>query len=138
MVPGYVCYTYPDSGNACTIEKRVTRTRLVVTAAGCGLAAANWLRDVQQVRKRVTAAATIPAGVCNTPARALVLHNQAETVQQPSVWRTLALGELFTVRWRRIDCVQRTCLSLVGADPENNNQVPAGAGIRITPLTWYR
>ena len=28
MVPGYVFYTYLDSGYACTIEKRVTRTRL--------------------------------------------------------------------------------------------------------------
>jgi hypothetical protein len=44
QVPGYVCYTYPDSGYACTIEKRVTRTRLVVAAAGCALAAASWLR----------------------------------------------------------------------------------------------
>jgi hypothetical protein len=64
-----------------TIEKRVTRTRLVVVAAGCGLAAASWLRGVQHVRKRVTAAATIPAGVCNSPARPR-MHNQAETVQQ--------------------------------------------------------
>ena len=44
QAPGYVCYTYPDSRYACTIEKRATRTRLVVTAAGCALASASWLR----------------------------------------------------------------------------------------------
>jgi hypothetical protein len=47
----------------------------------------------------------------------------------------LALGGLFTVRWRRIDCIQRTWLPLVGADLENNYhgmQVPAVTGIRIT------
>ena len=70
QVPGYVCYTYPDSGYACTLEKRVTRTRLVVTAAGCALAAASWLRGIQQARNRMRAAAAIPAGVCNSPARA--------------------------------------------------------------------
>ena len=51
-------------------RKWVTCTRLVVVATGYGLAAAGWLRGVEQVRKRVTAAATIPAGVCNSAARA--------------------------------------------------------------------
>jgi hypothetical protein len=49
-------------------RKAVTRTRMVVTVDGCALAAASWLRGVQQARNRMTAAAAIPAGVCNSPA----------------------------------------------------------------------
>jgi hypothetical protein len=52
---------------ACTTEKRATRTRLVVVAAGCALAAASWLRGVQQMRKCVTHAAAIHVGVCFAP-----------------------------------------------------------------------
>jgi hypothetical protein len=70
LVPGHVCYAYPDYGYACTIQKRVTRTRLVVVAVGCALAVASGLRGVQQACKRVTAGIAIPAGVCNSPARA--------------------------------------------------------------------
>ena len=102
-------------------------------ASSCQLAA-----RVKHARNRVTAAAAIPASVCNSPARPCVAPSSCTTRRRlsnnTSVWRTLALGELFTVRWRRIDCVQRTWLPLVGADPENNYQVPAGTGIQLYVL----
>jgi hypothetical protein len=39
---------------------------------------------------------------------------------------------IFSVCMYFLVCVQRTWLPLVGADPENNYQVPASTGIRIT------
>ena len=123
---------------------------MVVTAAGCvGASSCQLVARVKHARNRVTAAAAIPAGVCNSPARPRVAPSSCTTRRRlsssTSVWRTLALGELFTVRWRRIDCVQQTCDYGCHSSARTRKititavyQVPAGTGIRITQPTRYR
>jgi hypothetical protein len=93
-VPGFrVCVYNRKAGYAHTPGSDSCWLR----ASSCQLAA-----RVKQARNRVTAAAAIPAGVCNSPARPRVAPSSCTTRRRPSsstsVWRTLALGELFTVR----------------------------------------